>query len=76
MKLLTQLIQQLELYSQRSKTRKQLLNLDDHLLNDIGLTRQQAKLEGHRYFWQDNPSINEASTAQKSAKLELADGEI
>ena len=44
----------LELYIQRSKTRKQLLELDDAVLKDIGITRQQAWQEAKRYFWQGN----------------------
>lgn len=51
-RLVYRLIQQLELYSQRSRTRKQLLQMDADALRDIGLTQQQALQEGRRYFWQ------------------------
>ncbi len=40
------------LYIQRSRTRKQLRELDDTVLKDIGLTRQQAEQEARLYFWQ------------------------
>ena len=35
-------LQALSLYLEKRKQRKQLLNLEDHLLKDIGVTRQQA----------------------------------
>ncbi|MEM0948198.1 MAG: DUF1127 domain-containing protein [Pseudomonadota bacterium] len=31
--------------------RTALRELDDHLLRDIGVTRQQARKEGQRGFW-------------------------
>ena len=40
------------LYIQRSRTRKQLRELDDTTLKDIGLSRQQAEQEARLYFWQ------------------------
>jgi uncharacterized protein YjiS (DUF1127 family) len=40
------------LYIQRSRTRRQLHKLDDAVLKDIGLTRQQAEQEARLYFWQ------------------------
>jgi uncharacterized protein YjiS (DUF1127 family) len=40
------------LYIQRSRTRRQLRKLDDAVLKDIGLTRQQAEQEARLYFWQ------------------------
>ena len=36
---------------ERHRTRRQLLDLDDHLLDDIGLTREQAEEAGRRPFW-------------------------
>lgn len=33
------------------RTRKQLKDLPDHLLNDIGLTTEQAHQESMRHFW-------------------------
>lgn len=35
----------------RSKTRKQLHHLDDHLLDDIGITRKQLEEEIAKPFW-------------------------
>ena len=57
--LVNSLIKQLEQMNQRSKTRKQLLNLDGHQLKDIGLTQQQALQEGKRYFWQGNDLVSD-----------------
>jgi len=37
---------------QRQRGRQQLLELDDHLLKDIGMTRAQAEREGRKRFWQ------------------------
>ena len=37
--------------AQRQRERHQLLELDEHLLNDIGLTRAQAEEIGNRPFW-------------------------
>ncbi len=34
-----------------SKQRKQLAKLDDHLLADIGLSREQVKCEVSKPFW-------------------------
>lgn len=34
------------------RQRKILLQLDDRLLKDIGLTREQAELEGGKAFWE------------------------
>lgn len=38
-----------------SRTRKGLLRLDDHILRDIGLTREEAQAEARRPVW-DAPS--------------------
>jgi uncharacterized protein YjiS (DUF1127 family) len=35
----------------RVRTRKQLLELSDEQLRDIGISREQAKLEAMRPFW-------------------------
>ncbi len=56
--LFCRLIQQLELYSQRSRTRKHLLEMDDYALKDIGLTRQQVLQEAKRYFWQGDARLS------------------
>ncbi len=36
---------------ERWRQRQQLLELDDHLLNDIGVTREEAIKEARRPFW-------------------------
>lgn len=38
-----------------SRSRKGLMRLDDHLLRDIGLTREEAETEARRPVW-DAPS--------------------
>jgi uncharacterized protein YjiS (DUF1127 family) len=40
-------------WEERRRTRKALAQLDDHLLEDIGLTRHQAQLETRLPFWRD-----------------------
>jgi uncharacterized protein YjiS (DUF1127 family) len=35
-----------------SRSRQTLDELDDHLLRDIGLTREQAHHESRKFFWQ------------------------
>lgn len=39
-------------YWRRWRTRRALHGLSDDLLKDIGLTREQARAEGRRWFWQ------------------------
>lgn len=41
----------LSLYIQRHRQRKQLAQLDDRLLSDIGISRSQAHREYSRPFW-------------------------
>ena len=36
----------------RSRTRADILELDDHLLRDIGLTRLDVEAESRKHFWQ------------------------
>ena len=36
---------------ERSRQRQTLRDLDDHLLRDIGVTREQAEREAHKPFW-------------------------
>ncbi|MGO3860601.1 MAG: DUF1127 domain-containing protein [Halomonas sp.] len=38
-------------YRHYRRSRRQLLALDDRLLEDIGFTREQAQQEGHKPFW-------------------------
>lgn len=42
-----------EYWSINFDTRKQLLELDQHELDDIGMTRQHALKEGKKPFWRD-----------------------
>lgn len=35
------------------RIRRHLATLPDHLLRDVGLTREQAIREAERWFWQD-----------------------
>lgn len=42
----------LMLWDQRRRTRQALSALDDHLLQDVGLTPREARREAGRYFWQ------------------------
>jgi uncharacterized protein YjiS (DUF1127 family) len=34
-----------------NRERQRLLDLDEHLLRDIGLTREQAEKEAARWLW-------------------------
>ena len=37
---------------ERRRGRQKLLELDDHLLEDIGVTRDQAEGQARKWFWQ------------------------
>jgi uncharacterized protein YjiS (DUF1127 family) len=41
----------LRLYD-RQLQRRRLLELDDRMLSDIGVSREQAETEGRKPFWQ------------------------
>lgn len=41
----------LYLWHERARQRRHLMELDDHLLKDIGLTRGDVYRESHRPFW-------------------------
>ena len=43
---------QLELQLEKARQRKTLLELDDRLLRDIGVTREEALREGRKAFWE------------------------
>lgn len=47
----TRLYYQLRHCLQCHRSRRQLLQLDDRALKDIGLTRSQALAEGRKPFW-------------------------
>jgi uncharacterized protein YjiS (DUF1127 family) len=36
---------------ERSRQRRALLELDDHMLRDVGVSRLEAEREGRRSFW-------------------------
>ncbi len=38
-------------WSERARQRRELLQFDDHLLRDIGLTRAEAIMEAEKPFW-------------------------
>jgi uncharacterized protein YjiS (DUF1127 family) len=40
-------------WNRRHSTRKALLDMSDHLLKDIGISRAEALREGRKSFWQD-----------------------
>jgi len=46
------LVQALLKWHQRSADRRRIAELDEHLLRDIGLTRDEVNREAKRYFWQ------------------------
>ncbi|MBL4614740.1 MAG: DUF1127 domain-containing protein [Magnetovibrio sp.] len=42
----------LKQWSQRTRARRQLAKLDEHLLRDIGLTKRQVRQETSKAFWE------------------------
>jgi uncharacterized protein YjiS (DUF1127 family) len=40
------------LWDMRSRSRSALDGMSDHILRDIGLSRQEAENERHKRFWQ------------------------
>ena len=43
---------QVRLWLRRSNERHLLAQMNDHILEDIGLTRADVKIETAKYFWQ------------------------
>ena len=43
---------ELRLYFERAKQRRALAELDDHLLDDINVSRSAAQQEARKHFWQ------------------------
>lgn len=41
----------LKTWIKRSRARRELRELEDHLLHDIGISRSQANFEGNKPFW-------------------------
>lgn len=37
---------------ERSRTRRSLRGVDDRVLEDVGLSREQAESEAAKFFWQ------------------------
>ncbi|MCV0397109.1 MAG: DUF1127 domain-containing protein [Rhizobiaceae bacterium] len=48
---LLRLIGELDLRVERYRTRRTLMDLSDHQLRDIGVTREEAWREASRPFW-------------------------
>lgn len=55
--LLNKALQHVLIYKHRYRSRKALLVLDDRMLEDIGISKENAKQEGERYFWQGNSNV-------------------
>jgi uncharacterized protein YjiS (DUF1127 family) len=49
--LLIRALDTLETWSERTRRRRELMRLDDHLLRDIGITRADAIAEASKPFW-------------------------
>lgn len=45
------LIETIAVWSVRRRQRHALAELDEHLLNDVGLSREQARREAAKPFW-------------------------
>lgn len=64
-RLLQHLGQRIERYSQLAHQRQQLLEMDDRLLKDIGLSRADVdRIAGRRRYW-DDPLISGEQTDQR-----------
>lgn len=46
------MIETVQLWNERTKTRNRLAGLSDYILQDVGLSRIEADRESHKYFWQ------------------------
>ncbi|MEH6625917.1 MAG: DUF1127 domain-containing protein [Motiliproteus sp.] len=51
--LIRRLLALLQRLLRRHRSRKQLLQLEEHLLKDIGVSRHEARLEAAKHFWCD-----------------------
>ena len=47
----TAILLTLQMWGQRRRQRTALGDLDEHLLSDIGMTREQARCEAAKPFW-------------------------
>ncbi|MCB1893763.1 DUF1127 domain-containing protein [Accumulibacter sp.] len=43
----------LRLWARRRRGRRELRELDEHILRDVGISRAQARFEGSKPFWRD-----------------------
>ncbi len=48
---LPSILDRLDLWRERARTRRRLLTLDDRLLRDIGISRAEAWQEASKPFW-------------------------
>jgi uncharacterized protein YjiS (DUF1127 family) len=48
-------IRQIAIWINRARQRRALAELDDHMLNDIGVSRSVARREAGRPFWDSRP---------------------
>lgn len=48
---ISHLVQVVTLWRERARDRRALMELDDHILRDIGFTRGDAMLEAQKAFW-------------------------
>lgn len=48
---MARLVKTLKLWRTRAKQRHHLMQLDDHLLSDIGISRAEAEREARKPFW-------------------------
>jgi uncharacterized protein YjiS (DUF1127 family) len=44
-------VERVRLYRQRSRQRRELRELDDRMLDDIGISRERAMQEARKPFW-------------------------
>jgi uncharacterized protein YjiS (DUF1127 family) len=49
--ILASLIETIAVWIMRRRQRQALSELDEHLLNDVGLSREQARREAAKPFW-------------------------
>ena len=50
-------LQRLLIYKHRIKSRRALLKLDDRMLQDIGISREQARTEVEKPFWKGDSYV-------------------
>ena len=50
---LSEKLETLDFMLSRAAERKKLVSLSDHILKDVGLTREQVMEDANKWFWQD-----------------------